>query len=146
VVVNEFFRFSCLCDADCESTIRQILPFILAAEKPRNLSHKVHAALSTELRFEELFGLVGETKIFKVVHVDTNVDGRKAGLEGAVEDAWIMRTHGESHVEEYLLNGLVPVVRTATQTVECLAKEPQIANFTKGASFGRTEDDGFVLR
>jgi hypothetical protein len=47
-----------------------------------------------------------------------------------------MRAHGESHVQEDFLDGLVPVVRTSSKTMKGLLEDPKVAGLAEGTSFG----------
>ena len=69
MVLEELFGLRSLGDADCKSSVGQILPLILGSKESGHFAHEVNSTLGAELGLEELLGGVRETEVLEIVNV-----------------------------------------------------------------------------
>ena len=69
VCYNKPLRFGCLSNADPKTTVREIFPFILITQEPRNLFHESYFTLGRELVFKEAFHFVRIAEVPEKIYI-----------------------------------------------------------------------------
>jgi hypothetical protein len=122
VFLEHGFDLCCLGDGDGEVVIGVGLLVIAFSEEPCNVAHPVNFEFEREGSFEYAFNRIASAVVGEVVNVDAQIKWRFAFNEDLSEDAWIVRTGGHADVKKSSTEGLVPVFRATTETVEGLVQ------------------------